>query len=394
MNNKLKSAILSLQEQGEMPTPFYIYDRGLIDEAVKSLKKASAENFPDRKVKMHYAMKANNEPEIMKMMLAGGLGIDAVSIEEVEHAVSLGFAPASVTFAGVGKTVDEINLAANLGVGQIVAESLEELADIDAVGRSLGKAIPVALRINPNIDAHTHKFITTGLNENKFGLPKEMIPEAFAFLRGAEGIDFAGLHFHVGSQIMDYGVFTMLAEEASEVFNEILKAGFNLRTLSLGGGLGVDYARPDANPVADFRAWMRHTAAGLKLPPEVELHFEPGRSLMAQAGNLVSRVARVKKGASKRFVIVDAGFTALIRPAFYQAYHKIENITAQDSDIARNSVYDVVGPLCESSDVFAENVSLPETHRDDLLVFRSAGAYGSSMASAYNLRRLYPSKFF
>lgn len=377
-----------------MPTPFYFYDMSLVAESVKSLKKAAAESFPDRKVKFHYAMKANNEPEIMKTMLAAGLGIDAVSMEEVEYALSLGFVPGSVTFAGVGKTEHEIRRAALSGIGQIVAESLEELADIDAIGRELGKTVPVALRVNPNIDAHTHKYITTGLSENKFGLPEAMLPDAFSLLRRSAGIDLTGLHFHVGSQIMDYEVFAMLSRKASEVFADALNEGFNLRTLSLGGGLGVDYARPDCNPVADFRAWMRYTAAGLKLPPGVELHFEPGRSLTAQAGNLVSRVARVKKGAMKQFVITDAGFTALIRPAFYQAYHKIENLTAPVADIARNAVYDVVGPLCESSDVFAENISLPETHKDDILVFRSAGAYGSSMASAYNLRRLYPSKFF
>lgn len=362
-------------------TPFYYYDTQLLDQTLDILRDMS--NYPGFRV--HYAIKANANPVILSHILNAGLGVDAVSGGEIQAALNAGFAPDKIVFAGVGKRDDEIELALNHGIECLNVESEAELEVIESIAAAMGVKAPVALRVNPNIDAHTHSYITTGLAENKFGISIEMLEAIVKRCVASPHIDLHGLHFHIGSQITQSDPFRMLCNVVNNLQDHYNAQGIYFPIINVGGGLGIDYDHPDTNPVPDFRTYFSMFHKHLRLRPGQELHFELGRSIVAQCGSLITKVLYVKQGLNKRFVIVDAGMTDLIRPALYQAHHTIQNLTSASGETA---VYDVVGPICESSDVFGKDEQLPVTTRGDLLALRSAGAYGEIMASRYNCREL------
>lgn len=362
-------------------TPFYYYDTQLLDQTLDILRDMS--NYPGFRV--HYAIKANANPVILSHILNAGLGVDAVSGGEIQAALNAGFAPDKIVFAGVGKRDDEIELALNHGIECLNVESEAELEVIESIAAAMGVKAPVALRVNPNIDAHTHSYITTGLAENKFGISIEMLEAIVKRCVASPHIDLRGLHFHIGSQITQSDPFRMLCNVVNNLQDHYNAQGIYFPIINVGGGLGIDYDHPDTNPVPDFRTYFSMFHKHLRLRPGQELHFELGRSIVAQCGSLITKVLYVKQGLNKRFVIVDAGMTDLIRPALYQAHHTIQNLTSASGETA---VYDVVGPICESSDVFGKDEQLPVTTRGDFLALRSAGAYGEIMASRYNCREL------
>lgn len=361
-------------------TPFYYYDMDLLKKTLKIVK----EETKKYGFIQHYAVKANANRKILEVIASEGFGVDCVSGNEVKAAVNAGFPASKIVFAGVGKTDKEINLALDLNIFCFNVESLPELEVINELASKKGKLAQVALRINPNVDAHTHEYITTGLNENKFGFSMAHLDDVLKKLQSLKAIKLIGIHFHIGSQIEDVEVFKPLCERVDELQNYFEEKGVKLEHINVGGGLGVDYEMPDTHPISDFESYFALFHQNLKLREGQVLHFELGRSIVAQCGALVTRTTYVKHGESKTFVIVDAGMTDLIRPALYQAYHKIENI----SSVLPAQQYDIVGPICESSDVFAKDYELNETQRGDLLVLRSAGAYGEIMASQYNCREL------
>ena len=365
-------------------TPFYWYDMELLERTLSLVGELSRKYD----VRVHYAVKANTERRIMEKISSSGFGADCVSGWEVAHAAECGFPMAETVFSGVGKTDAEIVQALSLGVGCINCESLQEIEVVSGIAASMGVTAHVSLRINPNIDAHTHRYVTTGLYENKFGIGENDFGRAMEVLGKAPSLSFHGLHFHIGSQITDVKeVFSEEAEKALEVVELFESQGFKVDNINLGGGLGVDYENPDEHPVADFEEWFK-AVASIPHGRERRLHVEPGRSLVAQCGTLVSRVVFVKPGQTRNFLILDAGMNDLVRPALYGAYHKIENLTAIHvrNDKVTDSVYDVVGPVCESSDVFGSSRELRRSFRGDLIAIRTAGAYGSVMSSRYNMR--------
>lgn len=364
-----------------IPTPFYYYDMDLLRETLHALNEAAAQH-PSFVV--HYAMKANANPALLKVISGAGLGADCVSGWEVSAACAGGFAPANIVFAGVGKTDGEIATALKAGIGCFNVESLEELAVINDIAARAGTTARIAFRVNPNVDAHTLAKITTGLAENKFGISTDSVEHAIRTAEVMHNVKFAGLHFHIGSQITSTKPFAALCHVINKLQDTLEKDGISVPTINVGGGLGVDYGQPDNNPIPDFKGYFAAYAETLETRPGQTVHFELGRSVVAQCGSLITRALYVKHGKAKTFAIVDAGMNDLIRPALYQAVHKIENI----SSTAEENTYDVVGPICESSDVFAKDITLPATKRGDLLAIRSAGAYGEVMASQYNCRPL------
>lgn len=367
-------------------TPFYYYDLEVLRRTLELIKSSS--DYPGYHV--HYALKANVNPVILRVVADYGLGADTVSGGEIVRALETGFAPHSIVFAGVGKSDREIALALRSGIGCFNVESSEELARIEELAREVGETANVALRVNPDVDAHTHHYITTGLAENKFGIGMDMLEPIIQHCINSENINFRGLHFHIGSQITTLEPFRILCERINGLQEYYESRGILFASINVGGGLGIDYDDPDANPIPDFRSYFEVFHRYLQLRPGQELHFELGRSIVGQCGSLISRVLYVKSGRTKKFVILDAGFTELIRPALYGAYHKIQNLTSH-SDIMDK--YDIVGPICESSDTFGTDVLLPEPRRGDIIALRSAGAYGEVMASQYNCRTLPKSIF-
>ncbi|HBI90440.1 MAG TPA: diaminopimelate decarboxylase [Sphingobacterium sp.] len=364
----------------EKETPFYYYDLHVLNKTLEAAHAASHK----RGFHVHYALKANFNDELLKAIQAVGFGADCVSGNEVKKAIECGFDSKKVTFAGVGKSDKEINYALDQNIFAFNVESIQELEVINELASKKGVKANVALRINPNVDAHTHHYITTGLDENKFGVPNADLEKCAAVLKKCESIELVGLHFHVGSQITDMTVFKSLCVKVNEWKNWFEERGTQIRVLNVGGGLGIDYKNPDGNTIPDFEAYFDIFDRFLERTAQQEVHFELGRALVAQCGSLVSRVLYVKNGVKKNFLVLDAGMTELMRPALYQAYHKIENISAVDTIESIN--YDVVGPICESSDCFGKEVPLPVSKRGDLIAIRSAGAYGEVMASRYNLR--------
>ena len=363
-------------------TPFYYYDVELLEKTIATVKTEAARygNFD-----VHYAIKANFNPRLLKIMADAGLGADCVSGGEVSAALAAGVPASKIVFAGVGKTDKEIALALDAGIFCFNAESVPELEAIEALAAERGVVAQVALRINPNVGAHTHSNITTGLAENKFGIGYEQLDDIINVVEGMEHISLIGLHFHIGSQILVMDDFIALCGRINELQELLFETrGLVLPHINVGGGLGIRYDAPDKYPVPDFELYFATYANNLKLYPGQHVHFELGRSIVAQCGALVTRVTYVKHGGCKQFVIVDAGMNDLIRPALYDAYHRIENICSNMPD----EVYDVVGPVCESSDVFCHDRKMPATERGDLLVMRSAGAYGEAMAFGYNCRAL------
>lgn len=363
-------------------TPFYYYDLALLQRTLDAAKQAATPHD----FHVHYALKANFNERVLGLIRDVGFGADCVSGNEVKKAVETGFDATKIVFAGVGKSDKEINYALGYDIFAFNVESIQELRIIDELAASAGKKARVALRINPNVDAQTHHYITTGLDENKFGISHWELGAAIETLRQCQHLELIGIHFHIGSQITDLNVFKSLCVKVNELNNWFDERGFRLRVLNVGGGLGVDYHQPDDNPVPDFQSYFSIFAEFLERKPGQEVHFELGRALVSQSGSLISRVLYVKHGIKKNFLILDAGMTELIRPVLYQAYHKIEKLDAAADSDAGQMHYDVVGPICESSDCFGKEVLLPLSERGDLIAIRTAGAYGEVMASRYNLR--------
>ena len=364
-----------------LQTPFYYYDTELLRKTLRTINDEAGrhEGFV-----VHYAIKANANPKLLKIIREAGLGADCVSGGEIEASVQAGFPSSKIVFAGVGKSDWEINLGLDNDIFCFNVESIPELEVINQLAAAKGKTARVAFRLNPNVGAHTHANITTGLAENKFGIAmRDMIP-VIEHAQQLQNVKVVGLHFHIGSQILDMGDFEALCNRVNDLQKELERHRITVEHINVGGGLGVEYTHPNRVPLPDFKAYFDTYAKKLKLRPEQTLHFELGRAVVAQCGTLITRTLYIKEGAVKRFAIVDAGFTDLIRPALYQAYHKIENITSNEP----METYDVVGPICESTDVFAKQIDLNRTQRGDLLAIRSAGAYGEIMASQYNCRRL------
>ncbi len=364
------------------PTPFYYYDMELLHHTLEVLKEESGRH-PHFAV--HYAIKANANPDILDAICKAGLGADCVSGGEIQKAIDAGFHPSKIVFAGVGKSDWEINIALRHDIFCFNAESIEELRIIDQLAAESGRKARISLRINPNVGAHTHHNIVTGLAENKFGIPLQTMDAVIEEVRTKlSHLNLVGLHFHIGSQILDMSDFEALCNRINELQARLMRNKICLDHINVGGGLGINYESPDAAPLADFRSYFDTFARHLKLQPHQTVHFELGRSVVGSCGSLITKILYVKQGLAKQFAIVDAGMTELIRPALYNAYHKIENLTSSDPTEA----YDVVGPICESSDVFAKAVDLPRCHRGDIVAIRCAGAYGESMASQYNCRPL------
>ena len=365
-----------------LKTPLYWYDLQLLESTLAEIKK----NIEGKPVKVHYAVKANCNPKVMKVIADAGLGADCVSGREISAALKAGFKAEEICYAGVGKTDRELILGMKSDIAYFNIESLEELEVLDSLAAEYGMKARVCLRVNPNIDAHTHHYITTGLEENKFGIHLSMLEKAVDFTIASPRLELEGLHFHIGSQITVMEPFKLLCEKINALQDEYRAKGVEFKVINVGGGLGVDYDSPDENPIPDFKGYFHTLLANLNLHPGQELHCELGRAIVAQCGSLISKVTYVKKGVDRQFIILDAGMNDLIRPALYGAHHKIENLTAPAD--APREVYDVVGPVCESSDTFGKDETLPQTKRGDLIALRSAGADGESMASTYNIRTL------
>lgn len=372
----------SIDRFNQLETPFYYYDLNLLQQTVTTCKNAaSAYGYH-----VHYALKANFNTRVLKTVQAAGMGADCVSGNEVKAAIAHGFNKDKVVFAGVGKSDREINAALDADIFCFNVESVQELLVINDLAGAKGKTARVAIRINPNVDAHTHHYITTGLEENKFGINTWQLEDVVFTIRNCANLAFTGIHFHVGSQITNLDVFKKLCEKVNELHNWFEHQNMPIKVLNVGGGLGVDYYNPDENPVCDFESYFKIFADNLTVKEGQEVHFELGRALVAQSASLISRVLYVKNGQKKNFLVLDAGMTELIRPMLYQAYHHIENLTKQESVSDATINYDVVGPICESTDCFRTDLALPESHRGDLIAIRTAGAYGEVMASGYNLR--------
>ena len=363
-----------------LETPFYYYDLALLDQTLETCR-SSAEKFGFH---VHYALKANFNEQILHAVRKIGFGADCVSGNEVKKAIEIGFDPGKVVFAGVGKSDKEIIEALNNNIYCFNIESVQELGVINRLAADRGKTARVAIRINPNVDAHTHQYITTGLEENKFGVNQWELDSCIEQLNACPNLKLIGIHFHIGSQITNLEVFKSLCVKVNELNSWFEDHGFQLQILNVGGGLGVDYHAPDENSINDFLSYFTIFNQFLERRNHQEVHFELGRALVAQCGSLISRILYVKNGLKKNFLILDAGMTELMRPALYQAFHKIENISSLANNI--HVKYDVVGPICESTDCFGKEVELPESVRGDLIAIRTAGAYGEVMSSGYNLR--------
>ena len=365
----------------ELETPFYYYDTNLLRHTLDTIRKEAGKY---NKFCVHYAVKANANPKVLSIIRESGLGADCVSGGEIKAAIKAGFPANKIVYAGVGKTDAEINLGLDYDIFCFNVESVPELEVINELATAKGKIARVAFRINPDVGAHTHANITTGLAENKFGISMKDMDHVIDRALEMNNINFVGLHFHIGSQILDMGDFTALCNRINELQEKLYARQIIVEHINVGGGLGIDYAHPNRQPVPDFASYFETYHKHLKLRPQQTLHFELGRSVVGQCGSLITKVIYVKQGTNKQFAIVDGGMTDLIRPALYQAYHKIENITSDEA----TETYDVVGQICESSDVFGKAIDLNKVKRGDLIALRSAGAYGEIMASGYNCRQL------
>ncbi len=368
-----------------LQTPFYYYDMALLQETLDVVKSESGKYG----YHVHYAIKANANPQILSLIAKNGLGADCVSGGEVQAALDAGFPADKIVFAGVGKADWEINLGLDNNIFCFNVESLAELRVINELAKAKNKIASVALRINPEVDAHTHAKITTGMKENKFGINLSLLGGVIDELQKMSNVKLIGIHSHIGSQITDMSAFRNLAIRINEIQEELEQKDIFVENLNFGGGLGIDYYHPNHLSIPAFDNYFAVFNKLLKLRPGQQVHFEPGRSIVAQCGTLISRVLYVKEGEVKKFAILDAGFTELIRPAMYDSYHRMENISSDNA----TDIYDVVGPICESSDVFGKDVELNSVKRGDFIALRSAGAYGEVMASQYNCRKL-PKAYF
>ncbi len=374
-----------VSEFSTLPTPFYYYDMEVLQNTLELVKRESSKHG----YHVHYAVKANANPTIMSTIQSYGFGADCVSGNEITRSLETGFQANQIVYAGVGKSDQEIKTALESEIFCFNCESIPEMELINELAEKSNKVAKIAIRINPNVNANTHHYITTGVEENKFGISRWEFENVVESLATFKNIELIGLHFHIGSQITDLSVFKGLCLRINEIKQWFIDRQILVDHINVGGGYGVDYNQPDENAIPDFETFFKIFNDFLDLSPNQELHFELGRSMVAQCGSLISKVLYVKNGVNTKFAILDAGMTELLRPALYQAYHKIENISSE----GENENYDVVGPICESSDCFGKAVVLPSTKRNDLIAIRSAGAYGEAMASRYNLRDIAPSIF-
>lgn len=381
----------TIERFDKISTPFYYYDMELLHKTVDTV----AELAGQYGIRVHYAVKANAESRILSYISSKGFGADCVSGNEVLHAHSCGFPADKIVFAGVGKSDRDIFEAMKLGIEAFNCESLQEIYVINEMAREYGMTANVSVRINPDIDAHTHKYVTTGLYENKFGISQHEFDKLIDLISKSRNINFIGLHFHIGSQITRVAeVFALECERVNEIVAYFERNGLHIKNINLGGGLGVDYDDPDGTPIPDFKTWFSTVAGKISKREDQTIHLEPGRSIVAQCGTLVSRVLFVKSGETKNFLIMDAGMNDLIRPALYGAYHRIENLSAKMRPFfPSHQAYDIVGPVCESSDVWGAGRLLPLSVRGDIMAIRSTGAYGQVMASRYNMKDLAPAIF-
>ena len=370
-----------IEQFRQIETPFYYYDTALLRQTLKTIVEESGRY---ERFHVHYAIKANANPKILSIIGQAGLGADCVSGGEIKAAIAAGIPGNKVVFAGVGKSDWEIETGLKHNIFSFNVESIPELDVINELAAQHNKIARIAFRINPNVGAHTHANITTGLAENKFGISMRDMAGVIDYAKTLKNVKFVGLHFHIGSQILDMGDFEALCNRINDIQQQLDNHHIQVENINVGGGLGIDYYHPNHLPIPDFKSYFKTYARFLKLRPHQTLHFELGRAVVAQCGNLITKVLYVKQGDFKQFAIVDAGMTDLIRPALYQAYHRIENITSD----APQETYDVVGPICESSDVFAKAIDLNHCERGHLIALRSAGAYGEVMASQYNCRPL------
>jgi diaminopimelate decarboxylase len=369
----------------ELQTPFYFYDLDLLKTTVQNVvTEAGKYGYI-----VHYAVKANVNPRILSIIRENGLGADCVSGGEIQAALNEGFSADKIVFAGVGKADWEINLGIDKDIFCFNVESVPELEVINELAGRKGKIVQVALRINPEVNVHTHHHITTGMKENKFGINLDQLDKVLNTLELLSSVKLIGLHFHIGSQLMDREPFQALCSRVNELQQQLAKQKIQVEHINFGGGLGIDYEYPDDNAIPDFKEYFKLFHTHFPVYPGQKIHFEPGRSIVGQCGSLISKALYVKEGSFKKFVVLDAGFTELIRPAFYEAYHKIENLSSKEPQ----ETYDVVGPICESSDCFGKQIDLNKTRRGDIIAIRSAGAYGEIMASQYNCRQL-PKAYF
>lgn len=372
---------LPVEKFNNIRTPFYYYDTELLQQTLDTINEEAGKHAG---YKVHYAVKANVNPKVLQLIRHAGLGADCVSGGEIKAALNAGFPANEIVYAGVGKGDWEINLGLDADIFCFNVESVAELEIINELAAAKCKTAHVAFRVNPDVGAHTHANITTGLAENKFGIALDDLIPTIERAHKMANIEFIGLHFHIGSQILDMNDFKKLCKKINEIQAELDAKGISVANINVGGGLGIDYDNPEAAPIPDFKKYFDTYATNLALREGQTLHFELGRAVVGQCGSLITRTLYVKQGTHKQFVIVDAGMTDLIRPALYQAHHKIENLSSREP----LRTYDVVGPICESSDVFDKAIELPCCHRGDLIAIRSAGAYGEIMASQYNCRQL------
>ena len=375
----------------KIATPFYFYDMDLLRRTVDQVHDLAQKH----NLRVHYAVKANSNEKILREISAKGFGADCVSGNEVLHAHECGFPADRIVYAGVGKSDKEICNAMRLGIEAFNCESLQEIFVINEMAREYGMVANVSVRINPDIDAHTHKYVTTGLYENKFGISQHEFDKLIELIGKSRNINFIGLHFHIGSQITRVAeVFALECRRVNELVAYFERNGLEVKNINLGGGLGVDYDDPDGNPIPDFQTWFSTIDREIVRRPNQTVHVEPGRSIVAQCGTLISRVMFVKSGETKNFLIMDAGMNDLIRPALYGAYHRIENLSATMRPFfPSHQAYDIVGPVCESSDVWGAGRLLPLSVRGDLMAIRSTRAYGQVMASRYNMKDLAPAVY-
>ena len=372
---------LPVEKFNNIRTPFYYYDTELLQQTLDTINEEAGKHAG---YKVHYAVKANVNPKVLQLIRHAGLGADCVSGGEIKAALDAGFPANEIVYAGVGKGDWEINLGLDADIFCFNVESVAELEIINELAAAKCKTARVAFRVNPDVGAHTHANITTGLAENKFGIALDDLIPTIERAHKMANIEFIGLHFHIGSQILDMNDFKKLCKKINEIQAELDAKGISVANINVGGGLGIDYDNPEAAPMPGFKKYFDTDATSRALREGQTLHFELGRAVVGQCGSLITRTLYVKQGTHKQFVIVDAGMTDLIRPALYQAHHKIENLSSRKP----LRTYDVVGPICESSDVFDKAIELPCCHRGDLIAIRSAGAYGEIMASQYNCRQL------
>ncbi len=370
----------------QIETPFYYYDLNLLNRTLATVKRlADSYNFH-----VHYAMKANSNDQLLKVISSYGFGADCVSGGEVLKALETGFDRKHIVFAGVGKSDKEMINALEKDIFCFNCESTQEIEVLNELAKKIDKTAFIAVRINPNVEANTHKYIATGKDENKFGINRIELDAIVDLVKKSSHIRLIGIHFHIGSQIQNLDNFKNLCTRINEIQDWFESKGIPLTEINVGGGLGINYQEPDKEEITDFENYFGIFHQHLQVKPHQRVHFELGRSIVAQCGSLISKVLYIKKGVNKQFAILDAGMNILIRPALYQAYHKIENITSNSSETA---TYEVVGPICESADFFGKDVSLPITQRGDLIAVRSAGAYGEVMMSLYNLKEQAKSVF-